>query len=797
MAENRFLTKLSQNLLEILDDDDYYDIIIEVGNDPYVKVFRAHMVILNYRSPYLRRILSTNKKENDGTLTHIKLPNILPEIFQIILSEIQIWDYVLKWGIAQNPELPSDPSSYSKDDFDTLKNTLQRCIPNIKFIKFTSKEFLKKVYPYKKVIPKELFKSLIERFLDNDYNPSDNLEQNLIASHGSIDSKIITIQHAELISKWIDKLDIMDEKKSFYDFKLIFRGSRDGFTPKKFHEICDNQSRTVTIVKVKDSNEILGGYNPIEWKSVYGFGITNNSFIFSFMNNNINDHIISRVKKEVYAINYWDRYGPSFGRSDLIINGTTFNSKSNYCRKIFYEKKIREEILNDNEYYDIIIEVGNDPYVKAFRAHMVILNYRSPYLRRILSTNKKKNDGTLTHIKITNILPEIFQIILGYIYGGNISLDEYESSDILKILIAANALSLQELIPHLQLFLINNKRKWLEQNFSSICQISFENESFLDFQKFCTKLISKKPEKIFNSPDFTLISENTLISLIRNNNLEMSEVQVWEHVLKWGIAQNPGLSSDPSNYSKDDFNALKNTLQQCIPFIKFFTLTSKEFLNNVFPYREILPNDLYMNLLKLFLNNDYNPSDEKSKPKKEKEAQPNEVDVKEEKPALKAKPKPKIKQYLLSPGSFDLNQWKRVYSNNDTRSTAIDWFWEHFDPKNYSIWRVDYRYNDELTKVFMSSNLIGGFFIRLERARKCAFGSLVVLGEDHANSIAGYFVIPGQEIPEEIYSVADFESYTFRKVDHTDPSVKSNFEDYIAWDGHLDGKKFADGKIFK
>jgi hypothetical protein len=80
-----FLPKLSQNLLENLDDEEYYDIAIEVGNDPYVKTFRAHMVILNCRSPYLRRILSTNKKENDGTLAHIKLPNILPESFQIIL----------------------------------------------------------------------------------------------------------------------------------------------------------------------------------------------------------------------------------------------------------------------------------------------------------------------------------------------------------------------------------------------------------------------------------------------------------------------------------------------------------------------------------------------------------------------------------------------------------------------------------------------------------------------------------------------------------------------------------------
>jgi hypothetical protein len=80
-----FLSKLSQNLLDILNDVEYFDVTIEVGNDPYVKIFRAHLVILNYRSSYLRRILSTNKKKNDGTLVQIKLSNISPEIFHIIL----------------------------------------------------------------------------------------------------------------------------------------------------------------------------------------------------------------------------------------------------------------------------------------------------------------------------------------------------------------------------------------------------------------------------------------------------------------------------------------------------------------------------------------------------------------------------------------------------------------------------------------------------------------------------------------------------------------------------------------
>src|SRR5579871_4627782 len=85
MEDNKLLPKLSQNLLEILNDEEYYDITIEVGSDPYVKIFRAHMVILHYRSPYLQRILSTNKRKNDGTLVHIKLQKISPKIFKIIL----------------------------------------------------------------------------------------------------------------------------------------------------------------------------------------------------------------------------------------------------------------------------------------------------------------------------------------------------------------------------------------------------------------------------------------------------------------------------------------------------------------------------------------------------------------------------------------------------------------------------------------------------------------------------------------------------------------------------------------
>uniref|UniRef100_U9UL01 Kelch-like protein 17 n=1 Tax=Rhizophagus irregularis (strain DAOM 181602 / DAOM 197198 / MUCL 43194) TaxID=747089 RepID=U9UL01_RHIID len=234
---------------------------------------------------------------------------------------------------------------------------------------------------------------------------------------------------------------------------------------------------------------------------------------------------------------------------------------------------------------------------------MVILNYRSSYFRRILSTNKKKNDETLTNIKLPNILPEIFQIVLRYIYGGKISLEEYDILDIVKVLVAANELNLQELIPYLESFLLN-KANWMEQHFDLIYQISFENDAFLKLQKYCKDLISKEPSKIFNSPNYSSIPEKLLITLIQNDNLQIEEIQVWEYVIKWGLARNPELSSDPTSFSKDDFNTLKNTVQQCIPFIRFHNVASKEFLKKVKPYKKILPKELYNNLLEYFLDND-------------------------------------------------------------------------------------------------------------------------------------------------------------------------------------------------
>ncbi|EXX62539.1 hypothetical protein RirG_160940 [Rhizophagus irregularis DAOM 197198w] len=45
------------------------------------------------------------------------------------------------------------------------------------------------------------------------------------------------------------------------------------------------------------------------------------------------------------------------------------------------------------------------------------------------------------------------------------------------------------------------------------------------------------PEKIFKSLDFISLPEKSLIQLIKRDDLQMKEVEVWEYILKWVLHQ--------------------------------------------------------------------------------------------------------------------------------------------------------------------------------------------------------------------------------------------------------------------
>lgn len=190
------------------------------------------------------------------------------------------------------------------------------------------------------------------------------------------------------------------------------------------------------------------------------------------------------------------------------------------------------------------------------------------------------------------------------------------------------------------------------------------------------------------------------------------------------------------------------------------------------------------------------PAKKEAAPKKEKPAPAAEDD---EPPAA---PKPKHPLEALGKPKAALDEWKRVYSNEETREVAIPWFWENqYNPEEWSLWKVDYKYNDELTLTFMSNNLVGGFFNRLSASTKYMFGCMVVYGENNNNGITGAFLVRGQDYKPAFDVAPDWESYEFTKLDASDEESKKFINNMFAWDEPVivngEKREIADGKVFK
>ncbi|KAK4696011.1 elongation factor 1-gamma, partial [Lecanoromycetidae sp. Uapishka_2] len=199
-------------------------------------------------------------------------------------------------------------------------------------------------------------------------------------------------------------------------------------------------------------------------------------------------------------------------------------------------------------------------------------------------------------------------------------------------------------------------------------------------------------------------------------------------------------------------------------------------------------------------------SDKQDKPKKEQpkkqepKPKPKEVEEEEEEEDKPA-PKPKHPLEALPKPTFALDDMKRSYSNEETREVALPFFWKNFNGEEYSLWKCDYKYNEELTQVFMSSNLITGFFTRLEASRKYIFGAASVYGVKNDSIIQGAFVVRGQDAEPAFDVAPDYESFEFVKLDPSKAEDKEFINDQWSWDkpAVLDGKTYewADGKIFK
>jgi hypothetical protein len=308
-------------------------------NDP-IEILQTifHRQIFNNLQEFC---LETICFEPEILFNSVKFINLPAPILEIILKrddlnldEIEIWENLIKWGLAQEPTFKEGifkchhDSSYItgkdfREKFDVFKRILHNFIPLIRFYEISYDNYLNKVKPYEEILPKELQEKILKFYLTSQLT-FDNKPR---YSKSEIESFIINQNHIALLASWIDRKEENSKyiKAIPYEFNLLYRASRDGYTATAFHEKCDYKGATIVIAKITDSEQIVGGYNPLYWDSNKSWMSTKDSFIFSLTNkDDLQSTEIGYSNGDAYSIGCFPYDGPRFGGGNDLVY--TYNS---------------------------------------------------------------------------------------------------------------------------------------------------------------------------------------------------------------------------------------------------------------------------------------------------------------------------------------------------------------------------------------------------------------------------------------------------------------------------------------
>jgi hypothetical protein len=118
---------------------------------------------------------------------------------------------------------------------------------------------------------------------------------------------------------------------------LLWRGSRDGFTAREFHRLCNGHANTLTLILDTDEN-VFGGFTPVKWESPIPYGhCKGDDSLRSFLFTLRNPHgvpprrFVLREEKKKKAIWCKSERCPGFGNGcDICVYDNCNANKANY-----------------------------------------------------------------------------------------------------------------------------------------------------------------------------------------------------------------------------------------------------------------------------------------------------------------------------------------------------------------------------------------------------------------------------------------------------------------------------------
>ena len=137
-------------------------------------------------------------------------------------------------------------------------------------------------------------------------------------------------------------------------------------------------------------------------------------------------------------------------------------------------------------------------------------------------------------------------------------------------------LNIQQLISHIQEYLIEHQMESLHQNPTGILETVYQHETFTDIWNFCLEKICEEPKILFNSDKFINLKAPLLELLLKRDDLNIDEIEIWENLLKWCFYQQ-NMKNDPTKWSREDITKIERTLYRFIPLIRFYNIEPADF----------------------------------------------------------------------------------------------------------------------------------------------------------------------------------------------------------------------------
>ena len=193
-----------------------------------------------------------------------------------------------------------------------------------------------------------------------------SLYNNLIGLYSEIQKiKTYNIENIDSIilkesNKNKELLEKIYEWIGYKKLELLFRGTRDGMINSSFHNKCDNQGATITLIRNIKGN-IFGGYASSPWTNACSYNSAPDSFLFSLTNIHNIEPTKFPSKNDYNEIYNHSNYGPRFGSgcdlgiyTDFIKSGGWSNFPCTYQDILGKGKSIfTGDLNNDNSKFKL------------------------------------------------------------------------------------------------------------------------------------------------------------------------------------------------------------------------------------------------------------------------------------------------------------------------------------------------------------------------------------------------------------------------------------------------------------